>query len=329
MGKKNNLLNQYLEKAEIFAEFCNAVIYGGQTEIRAQDLAEAQQNYARMKRGRDGVLRSRVRERDVIKLLCRTPHFVKIALENQDSLHFGMPLRCREYDDMELVTQFSGLKRQHRAAKDLKEGPEYLSGIAQTDRLIPVITIVFYHGREKWTAARKLTDMLDMAGIDGKMRKLVPDYQMNLVCLEDLQEEHFRTGLRDLIALMKRREDREAMGKYLAENQDRLEHLDSELYDLLCVMLNLGSLRKRKEKYYNEETEDYRMCTAFREMLADSRKEGRQEGIEIGEKRGIAFGEQRLSMLIERLTHDNRHEDILHVCADASVRQQLYLEYGL
>ncbi len=270
MGKKNNLLNQYLEKAEIFAEFCNAVIYGGQTEIRAQDLAEAQQNYARMKRGRDGVLRSRVRERDVIKLLCRTPHFVKIAVENQDSLHFGMPFRCREYDDMEIGAQISELERKHRAAKDL-------------------------------------------------------------------QEEHFRTGLRDLIALLKRREDREAMGKYLAENQERLEHLDSELYDLLCVMLNLGSLRRRKEKYYNEETEDYRMCTAFREMMADSRKEGRREGIEIGErrgekrgeKRGIALGEQRLSMLIERLNHDNRHEDILRVCADVSVRQQLYLEYSL
>ncbi len=79
------------------------------------------------------------------------------------------------------------------------------------------------------------------------------------------------------------------------------------------------------------------MCTAFREMMADSRKEGRREGIEIGErrgekrgeKRGIALGEQRLSMLIERLNHDNRHEDILHVCADVSVRQQLYLEYSL
>ncbi len=82
MGKKNDRLNQYLEKTEIFAEFCNVAIYDGQREILAQDLADAQRNYMRMKRGRDGVLRSKVRERDVLKLLCRTPHFVKIVVEN-------------------------------------------------------------------------------------------------------------------------------------------------------------------------------------------------------------------------------------------------------
>lgn len=71
MGKKNDLLNHYLEKAEIFAEFCNVAIYKGQRMILPQDLADAQRNYARMKRGRDGVLRSTVRERDVMKLLCR------------------------------------------------------------------------------------------------------------------------------------------------------------------------------------------------------------------------------------------------------------------
>lgn len=321
MGKKNDLLNHYLEKAEIFAEFCNVAIYKGQRMILPQDLADAQRNYARMKRGRDGVLRSTVRERDVMKLLCRSPHFVKIALENQDSLHYCMPLRCREYDDLELNSQLTWLKKSHHDAQDLKNGAEYLSGISSSDRLTPVVTIVFYHGKGDWNAARLLSDMLDTAGMDPTLKQLLPDYRMNLVCLQDLPEESFQTGLRDLIALLKRREDKKAMEKYLADNQERLSHIDQELYTLLCTMLNLSGLNRRREQYYNDETEDYDMCTAIREL--------RKESERIRERRGEKRGEERLGALIKCLTLDNRQEDVWAACTDASARQRLYVEYSV
>ena len=321
MGKKNDLLNQYLEKTDVFAELCNAAIYGGKKVIRPQELADMQRNYGRKISGRDGIPHRVTRARDAAKLLCHDAHFVKIAFENQDSLHFCMPLRCMEYDGMELSKQLAGLRRRHKADNDLEGGAEYLSGIKETDRLIPVMTIVFYHGRGQWTAARRLSGMLDTAGMDNAMRRMLPDYRMNVVCLEDLKEEHFQTGLHDLIALMKRREDKEAFSKYLEDNRERLDHLDEELYILICTMLNLSVLNRCREKYYNKETGDYRMCTAVWEM--------KQDGIEIGKKRGIEIREKRMGLLAQKLTVAGRGEELLRAVEDEAVRSQLYLEFGI
>ena len=51
------------------------------------------------------------------------------------------------------------------------------------------------------------------------------------------------------------------------------------------------------------------------------RKEGREEGIQIGEVRGIKKGESRLLRLNELLLNNNR--------IDAEFREILYKEYGL
>ena len=317
MGKKNDLLNQYLEKTDVFADLCNAVIYGGKKVILPYQLADMQRNYSRKKCGRDGIPHKVTRSRDAAKLLCRGGHFIKIAFENQDGLNFCMPLRCMEYDGMELSKQLGWIRHRHETDGDLHEGAEYLSGIKEGDRLIPILTIVFYHGKGKWTAARRLLDMLDTAGADGAIRELLPDYRMNVICLEDLDEDCFRTGLHDLVALMKRREDREAFSEYLDANRERLDHLDEELYTLICAMLNLSNLNRCRGKYYNKETGDYRMCTAIREMM------------QIEKKDGIEIGERRMGILAQKLTLAGRTDDLLKAVQDDAARSQFYLEFGI
>lgn len=125
MGRKNRELCWYLGKPEVFADFCNGCIYGGGKVIFSDELAKAQRDYAGKKRGKDGRLHTGERERDVIKLLCRNRHFVKIALENQDKIHYGMPLRCGEYDMMEIGKQARHLREQYRKERTLKGGEEF------------------------------------------------------------------------------------------------------------------------------------------------------------------------------------------------------------
>ena len=230
-----------------------------------------------------------------------------------------MPVRCMEYDEMDLTGQLCRLRQHYGREKTLRPGAEFLSGMKETDRLIPVATVVFYHGEGKWTAARQLQDMLDMEGADEPLKRLVADYRMNVVCLEDLQEENFETGLREMIALMKRRKDKAAFQKYCAEQEERLGHVDGDTYELLCAMLNLPVWKKKDSQ--NEKREDYNMCVAFQEWMEDEKK----KGIEIGEKRG----EKRLGILIEKLVCDGRQEDILVASRSASARRKLYLEYGI
>ncbi len=329
MGRKDKALCQYLRKPEVFADFCNGIIYGGKRVILVRELAESQEDFSRRKRGRDGVLRAPLRERDVSKLLCREAFLLKISIENQDKINYCMPVRCMEYDEMEITKQLRRLQQRNKADKTLKPGAEFLSGIRETDRLIPVATIVFYHGDGKWTAATQLQDMLEMRGVDGPLRKLITNYRMNIVCLEDLQEEHFETGLREMIALMKRRKDKEAFYQYCFVNEERFSRLDVDTYDLLCAMLNMKLPVQNKEKYRNQNREDYNMCVAIRELMRDEKRKGIEIGKKWGEKRGEKRGEERLGILIERLMNDGRQAEILSASRNVALRRKLYLEYDI
>ena len=62
-------------------------------------------------------------------------------------------------------------------------------------------------GRE---ACRDLHGMLNFEGENEVFREYTANYRMNLYTLEDLKEEHFTTGLRDVVAMMKRADNKEA-----------------------------------------------------------------------------------------------------------------------
>ena len=55
----------------------------------------------------------------------------------------------------------------------------------------------------------------------------------------------------------------------------------------------------------------------------------RAEGEKIGEIRGEAKGEERLSILINRLILDGRSAEIKSVVTNAEIRKQMYKEYGM
>lgn len=325
MGKCDHLVGGYLNKPERFADFCNGSLYGGKAVISAQDLLEVQKAYDEVMRDRYGRLKTVGRERDVAKLLCRGQHFVLIAVENQSRLSYCMPFRCMEYDVMDLAMQLRRLRNRYQENGELKTSEEFLSGIRKSDRLIPNVTIVFYHGKGKWKAPAQLYEMLDVAGMDETLENLLENYRIHVICLEELKEENFKTGLRELIGLMKRRDDKNAMKKYCAENAVRFEHIDEDTYDVICRLLNLKILLKGKAKYKNCEREDFNMCKAFDEMV----KDGEMRGEKRGEKRGKKMGEERLGNLMEKLLKENRLEEALNASRNISLRKRLYQEYGI
>lgn len=104
------------------------------------------------------------------KLLKKDGWLTVIAVENQDKMNFAMPLRCMEYDVVDYVRQLRRLRRRHREKGDLKPGEEYLSGIKAEDRLVPVFTILFYHGKGRWNVNREFHDMLDFKRMDETQR---------------------------------------------------------------------------------------------------------------------------------------------------------------
>ena len=75
------------------------------------------------------------------------------------------------------------------------------------------------------------------------------------------------------------------------------------------------------------------MCTAFRQMREEGiqigEKRGEERGIQIGEKRGIQIGEERVNQLIRMLLQENRGNEIPKSVADRAYQEKLFMEYGI
>ena len=212
--------------------------------------------------------------------------------------------------------------------RTLKGSAQFLSGLTPEEKLDPVVTLVFYHGKKKWEASRDLHGMLNFEGENEMFRKYTANYRMNLYTLEDLKEEHFTTGLRDVIAMMKRSEDKEAMKAYCRENENRFQEMEEETYDVISVMINHKKMDEYKEKNRTEGGK-VNMCRAFDEMMADSKRDGIRIGEKRGEKRGEKNGERKFAALAGRLMKDSRTADLERAVNSEAFRRKLYREYGM
>lgn len=247
MGRQNDAFVGYLNRDEILADLYNGCLYEGEEVILPGQLSEVQKNYSRtlMNYGRNGLRKHR--ERDAIKMFSNRKMMVLLAAEAQNNLHLAMPFRCMEYDTEEYSRQLKKLYEENSGM--LTDSTEYLSRLKRTDRLIPVVTLVIYHGEEEWNAPKRLSDMLKLQGIDEKLKSLITDYPIHVFCLKDLQEEYFHTNLRELIGLMKRQKNKEELRKYCKDNEERISRMDASAYDMICIMLNREDLLEKKMKY--------------------------------------------------------------------------------
>ncbi|MDE7332392.1 MAG: Rpn family recombination-promoting nuclease/putative transposase [Lachnospiraceae bacterium] len=293
MGKKNDALCSYLSAPEIFADWINGCCFGGKKVIRPEKLEEREQiTYMRV---------TGIRSRDAVKAVCQGTQYMIIGVEGQDRVHPAMPLRCLEYDVCQYVRQLRNLSVKNREEdkrarqegnkeKQLNPG-EYLSGMRMNDKLNPVMTIVFYHGKLPYDGCLNLHDMLDLSKENEKFISYIADYKMNLVTVEELDENNFETGLKELIGIMKRRQDKRALERYSRENEERMSCLDEETYEIISIMSDNKWVMKRKEEY--KEKGRYNMCKAMRDWEREAKADGIKEGMEKGIKKGIKEGKRQ------------------------------------
>ncbi|MDO4293233.1 MAG: Rpn family recombination-promoting nuclease/putative transposase, partial [Eubacteriales bacterium] len=226
MGRKNDAIVDFLGRDEVLADLYNGCLYNGEQVILPELLGDVQRTYHESLKNRYLKKSRRRRERDVLKLFQDKEHLILLAVEAQNNPHLCMPLKCLEYDVDEYVRQLRHLSRRYRENGELTEPTEKLSGIRRTDRLNPVVTIVLYHGEDDWTAPTHLQEMLDMSDMRPEMKNFCADYNIHLFKLSDLNEKNFHTGLRELIGIMKRRNDKGAILSYYEENRERFRQMD-------------------------------------------------------------------------------------------------------
>ena len=242
MGKADVNVNIWLNEKKRFADLFNGVLYKGKQVIRPEELEEISPVASVSIKNRVGKTRNMKKYRDIVMRWKNNVTFVLLANESQDKVHYAMPQKVMLYDGMDYETQirnnwknFNDRRKQNKKAglplEHLTAG-EYLSRFRKKDRLIPIISLVFYYGSEPWDGPVDLYDMFRLEGTKEEkeiLEKYLPNYKINLVDAERLEDvEKFSDDLQVILTMLRYRDSKEELKHYIDENKKFFQNVDYE-----------------------------------------------------------------------------------------------------
>lgn len=274
----NAIVNRYLSDNERYADLINGCEFAGEQIVAAADLSDID---TQVNASMEGKLKSerpnkrKTKYRDIVRKLVFGVNFMVIGIENQEEVHYLMPLRSMEYDVREYQRQASIIRKRVRKEEKLTSA-EFLSGFTGEDKLHPCVTIVLYYGDE-WDGGCELHNLLDFKDIPEQLKFLVNNYKIHVIEIKKLQDTSvFRTDLKQVFDFIRYSKDKNKL-KELVENDEAYQYLDEEAYDMVALYTNSIELLELKKR--NREGDGVNMCQAIKEMLEDERTEGRAEGV--------------------------------------------------
>ena len=273
MGRKfkpDVVLKEYWENNERYADFFNAVLFGGREVIKASQLKERdteESNILELGSKAESITAARDLFR-VIKTAMGV-EFSLVGIENQDKIHYAMPVRVMNLDAYAYNKQWKQLKAKYKNDQGMTD-EEYLSHMRKEDRFLPVVTVVIYYGEKPWDGARDLHGVLN---IPEEIKPFVGNYPMHLVEVADNKLQFGNADNRDLFQLLNliyntSLDKKERMQK--AQDYENDHEVDEDVIRALAATNNI-ELKKTKRK------ERIRVCTLFEEIARDNRAEGKAE----------------------------------------------------
>ena len=270
-----------LSDKERYADLINGLLLEGEQKVHPDDLSDLdsqvsgwsawfskhKKNYRRL-------------ARDLIMKTAVGVNFVVIGVENQEEVHYLMPVRTMSYDAAEYERQARTIRKQMRRKKGITKA-EFLSGFGKSNRLYPCVTIVLYYGKE-WDGARSLHEILDFAEIPSKLKKYINNYPLHVFEISKLENtDVFRTDLKQIFDYIRYSRDKKKLLE-LVQSDPAYQEMDEDAYDMAVSYTNSKELISVKQ-YHGKEGK-VNMCEALTQLLADERQQGIERGIEQGVK---------------------------------------------
>ena len=319
MGKHDIPINIWLSDKARFADLYNGAVCDGETFFQAEDLTkiDTKQNLTLKDQENNDIHIQRFR--DITMQATDGTRLILLACENQDKIHYAMPIREMLYDSLDYIEQLKNIAKKNRAEKDYQNSAEFLSGFKQSDRLSPIIPLVFYYGDEEWNTNQDLHSLLNLSSETfERFKEYIPNYKINLIDARELAEKNcLRTDLQQILGMLKYKRDKVNLLNYIHENHIYFENLDEDSY--YAAKAFLGTDLQLKNPDYKEGSFD--MCKA----LDDFYQDGVNEGIE----QGIEQSEDCYRRLILKLSEDHRTELIIQTAYDPELLHKLYKEYNI
>lgn len=278
--KPDTVLKNYRRDNEQFADFFNAVLFGGEQVISPDELEDVDTEESSVLNHKDYV-ESIQAVRDNIKICKRSLTYgvelVMLVIENQEHVHYAMPMRVMTYDCGAYKKQYDSNAKKYQTSDGLDKN-EYLSRMKKTDKFIPVITVVVYYGDEPWDGATTLHEMLD---IPEKMKPFVNDYKILLV--EARQNDLILHNMNNIVFFDMLKVVLEKNISKIEARRKVIEYAAKHNVDKTIVMTVAGATNCKLDYNALSKKGEITMCTLFDEIAKDGKAEGIIEtGLDFG-----------------------------------------------
>lgn len=288
MGKIDIVMKRFVGISDIFAQLFNVGLFQGSIVVKEDELTDENPlEDIRIQKGK-GSESLFERTRDVKKRSNLGYSLAILGVENQQVIHNYMPARIMLYDavayDMQLKETAEEYERKGIAIS-------YGEGVPRGTKVLPVITMVFYTGKEKWEEPKELFDLLTIPEEKKElMQRYINNYKIHVIdaChLTDEEINQYDGDLKAFFIMMREEYSEEMLSDVVARHRETW-------YTVSTV---------KKDKRYREyiDTVDdeelaggVNMCKTLDFIENRGLERGRQEGMERGRQEEKEHGIQIL-----------------------------------
>ena len=281
MAKKAAIVGQWMKNRRRFANVFNAKVFDGAQIIKPEELEPIEGETHMLIQTKDGKKQEVHRYRDITMRWKGKMDLMILACENQDKIHYAMPVRTMIYDGLSYVQQMNLMWDLRDETEEITDD-EFLSKFCKDDKICPVITLVFYFGEKEWDASLDLYGMFEIEEIlraNDDLRKYIPNYTINLIDAERLQNlALFQTDLQVIFGLLKCRKDKQKLKQYVKDNKVFFKSVDMDTGMVIGAFMNSSNIMNGMRN--QDEGGKVDMCKAMEDWAAEERLEGKLEGEE-------------------------------------------------
>ena len=260
----------YWRQNETFADLFNAYWYNGEQVIKSEELEELDTDAS------DVVEIGEVKEsirgaRDVIKIAKKYNgvEYVLLAIENQEGIHYAMPIRVMGYDHYSYNKQYNDRKNYYKKNDIKLKDDEFLSGIRKTDKFLPVITLVLYYGEKDWDGPKSLYDMLV---IPDRIKSFVGNYPINIIQMKDndlVLHNQYNVDLFKIMSIIYDTKKSVAQRIAALREFEANKEVDEKVIDVIVATTNMKVNKKK--------VGEQKVCTFWEEAKKIEREDARLE----------------------------------------------------
>lgn len=173
-------LKDFFKDNHVFASLFNGYFFNNEEVVCAEDLEQDDSAYTNVITINEGKTKKHKIEkinkyRDIVRRT-NIGNLVILGIENQNNIHYAMPIRKMLYDVLSYTKELSAIL--DTLEKSSWTTDEFLSRTKNGTKITPVITVVFYTGEAPWDGPRSLHEMMN---IDERIKSFVPNYPLYVV----------------------------------------------------------------------------------------------------------------------------------------------------